>query len=198
VLAAIAAPVAVVALMTGGGGDDQPQVPAVINLPGATSVALPPTATPFPTPTTPAEKPSPTGPSDRHDCDEIRGTAYRSESEREWFLINCEVTSVANPLIDEPSEPAPPPAVPPSQPPQPTPDTGVSAGEAISLAVDWMAGNSGLQYSITEGSCSAVAFGSKWVVTCTATLQGCQGAACRSTLAACVLESGAVVSSESC
>src|SRR3989304_4680269 len=53
-LAAIAAPVAVVALMTGGGGgDDQPQVPAVINLPGATSVQLPATATPFPPPTTP-------------------------------------------------------------------------------------------------------------------------------------------------
>src|SRR3990172_6430326 len=122
-LAAIAAPVAVVGLMTGGGGgDDQSQVPAVINLPGATSVQLPATATPFPTPTAPPvteKSPTPNGPADRHDCDAIRGTAYRSESEREWFLINCEVTSVANPPI-EPSEPAVPPP-PPHQPPPPPP-----------------------------------------------------------------------------
>src|SRR3989304_9091067 len=76
-LAAIAAPVAVVALMTGGGGgDDQSQVPAVINLPGATSVQLPATATPFPTPTTPPvteNSPTPEGPAGRPDRQEVRG-----------------------------------------------------------------------------------------------------------------------------
>ena len=28
-------------------------------------------------------------PSDRYNCSEIRGTAYRSEAERQWFLANC-------------------------------------------------------------------------------------------------------------
>jgi hypothetical protein len=31
----------------------------------------------------------PTRLADRNNCDAIRGTDYRSESERQWFLANC-------------------------------------------------------------------------------------------------------------
>ena len=43
---------------------------------------------------------------DRHTCEEIRGTDYRSAVERQFFLQNCQPT------------PAPPP---PTPPPSPTP-----------------------------------------------------------------------------
>ena len=32
---------------------------------------------------------TPTRPADRTSCDAIRGTDYRSEAERRWFLSNC-------------------------------------------------------------------------------------------------------------
>ena len=43
-----------------------------------------PTAVP-----TQVASPTPTGLVDRTNCAEIRGTAYRSETERVWFQRNC-------------------------------------------------------------------------------------------------------------
>lgn len=51
------------------------------------------TATPQPSPT--AEPAVPSG--DRSDCNEIRGTAYRSAAEREFFLANCTGSVTAPP-----------------------------------------------------------------------------------------------------
>jgi len=42
-----------------------------------------------PIPTRPPATPSPTALPDRTACNEIRGTAYRSERERQFFLANC-------------------------------------------------------------------------------------------------------------
>ena len=53
-----------------------------------------PTATPTASPTAtatspPTPTPTPTPKPDRSSCDQIRGTDYRSVSEREWFLDQC-------------------------------------------------------------------------------------------------------------
>ena len=40
-------------------------------------------------PSTQQRTPTPTRPPDRTDCAAIRGTDYRSESERQWFQLNC-------------------------------------------------------------------------------------------------------------
>lgn len=67
--------------------------------PSITSTASPtdsptPTATATETPTaTPTSTPVP----DRHDCDQMRGTPYRSPRERRWFLAHC-VTPTATPV----------------------------------------------------------------------------------------------------
>lgn len=55
---------------------------------------------------TPTQALPPTILLDRRDCDEMRGTAYRSPSERTWFLANC-VTSVAPPVNDAAQPPLP-------------------------------------------------------------------------------------------
>ena len=49
-------------------------------------IATPADSTPAPAPTATA---APTQPPDRRSCEEIRGTDYRSEAERDWFLRNC-------------------------------------------------------------------------------------------------------------
>jgi hypothetical protein len=55
-----------------------------------TTVILEATATPTPDPTPePAPTPAPSGPPDRASCAQIRGTAYRSDTERDWFIANC-------------------------------------------------------------------------------------------------------------
>jgi hypothetical protein len=59
-----------------GGGDK----PVSARPPGA----APPSATASPVATTPARL------ADRTSCDAIRGTDYRSEAERQWFLANCQ------------------------------------------------------------------------------------------------------------
>jgi hypothetical protein len=37
-----------------------------------------------------AASPTATRPADRTDCNQIRGTEYRSEAERQWFLAHCQ------------------------------------------------------------------------------------------------------------
>jgi hypothetical protein len=204
VLGAIAAPIAIVAIMSGGGGGDgggKRDVPAVINLPGATSVQLPPTETR--PPAQPTSTPRPTKAAIRTDCDEIRGTAYRSDEEREWFVDNCDVTSVDPPDSSEPTQPPnqPPPSQPPAQPTEPPPPTeppSLTASDAISIAASSLASSG--QYNVSPGACSAASFGGNWIVTCNATLAGCPGSnpACRETLSTCVTPEGAIRPTSSC
>lgn len=65
------------------------------------------------TPTVPVVSLSATTLPDRNDCAAIRGTDYRSQAERDWFLSNCET-----PFAPPPPTP-PPPAPPPPRPPTP-------------------------------------------------------------------------------
>ena len=67
---------------------------AAVNAPSERAEQLA-TATPVATSTS---EPTPTVAADRTDCEGIRGTAYRSGSERDWFLGNCVVA--ANNAID--------------------------------------------------------------------------------------------------
>jgi hypothetical protein len=74
-------------------------------LPTATSVPATPTPVPQPTEVEPSPLP------DRTDCEEIRGTAYRSEQERQFFLANC--TATPTPTVSTPQPTASAPAAPP-------------------------------------------------------------------------------------
>jgi predicted secreted Zn-dependent protease len=77
------------AIIFGGAGDaPQPQVAQSSN---GTGPDVAPTSVPaFPTP-----RPSATPPPDRTNCAEIKGTPYRSDSERTFYLANCTTTAVA-------------------------------------------------------------------------------------------------------
>jgi hypothetical protein len=63
------------------------------------------TATPSPTETaTPTTTPTPTSTPlrDRENCDEVRGTEYRSSKERYWFQVSC-----VTPTVPPPATPVP-------------------------------------------------------------------------------------------
>lgn len=60
---------------------------------------------------------------DRTSCVEIRGTDYRSEAERQWFIRNCSATPLPPPPSNPPpTNPQPPVSQPTARPPaaQPT------------------------------------------------------------------------------
>ena len=88
-----------------------------------TSEVLTEAAAPTPRSLPPTEPPVPTKLPDRNDCDAMRGTDYRSPTEREWFLANCvtpEPVQVRPPVGPvEPVIPPPqqPPVIPPPQQP---------------------------------------------------------------------------------
>lgn len=88
----------------------------------------------------------PTRPLDRRDCAAIRGTEYRSTAEREWFIANC---------LPPTSTPAPPATSVPL-PPQPS---GITAVQAIDIAVAWMNAEDTIwpysKYFWAESLCSA-------------------------------------------
>ncbi len=79
----------------GGGGSNGVKAPAAA--PNATSQAGKTTAATTPLP-------------DRHDCNEIRGTQYRSDAERDFFQANC----IAPPPTEAPATPTSAPATTPS------------------------------------------------------------------------------------
>jgi hypothetical protein len=68
----------------GGDDDDGGQAQAQPTATPAAVRSATPAATAVATP-----EPSPTAPADRTSCSEIRGTDYRSDTEREWFNANC-------------------------------------------------------------------------------------------------------------
>lgn len=101
---------AAIAVFAFGDGDSSP--PAV-KAPAATSVPLTQPASPQPSPTdvpptaTPVTAAAPLP--DRTGCEEIRGTPYRSDTEREFFLRSCAVqptTTSRQASIDLPDTPA--------------------------------------------------------------------------------------------
>jgi len=94
---------ATVAAACGGSAQGQRVATAVPERPSATPAATS-TATPRPTETTLP---------DRLDCEEARGTDYRSPAEREWFLANC-ITPTPAPAVVQPAAQLDPPAAPAS------------------------------------------------------------------------------------
>ncbi len=96
-------------------------------------------------------------------------------------------------------QPAAPPPPPPATATPKAPDAGttMSAGQAISLAVGWMATQGELIYTVDPATCSASRAGPNWFVSCVGEPQGCLGPACPTTLTACVFEQPVLVA-QSC
>ncbi|MEX0785232.1 MAG: hypothetical protein WD939_01205 [Dehalococcoidia bacterium] len=193
VAVAIIGPVAVFALGGGGGssaaGGDASATEVKISI---TRPTAGPTSTIAPTRSpTPTRTPTPeaTATLNRRDCDEIAGTPYRSDEEREWFADQCS---------DDPSGPGdpsapptqpPPPTSPPVGPPNtPTPDTRYTASQAIAYAADWVLGQPSLDAIVVPGSCGASYASGVWVVGCRATTGGCGSGVCEVELTVCVNE----------
>jgi len=92
---------------SGGSEAKATAVPSPASSTPAPAVASP--ATPTPAPPPPTEQAPPAAPvtlPDRTNCAEIRGTAYRSETERQWFIANC-TTPAAAPTSRPPTAGAP-------------------------------------------------------------------------------------------
>ena len=128
----------------------------------------------------------------REDCDAIAGTPYQSEEEQLWYIDNCDQENDDGDGTGNP--PSNPPTNPPSQPPTnppPAPTTppqqGLTASQAVSLGAQFLSANEP-KYSVSAGNCSATNSGSFWTVSCNASLLGCTGGICQTTLRACVFE----------
>ncbi len=167
--------------------------------PTAITIGVPDIPTTLPTQTPPPE-PTEEDQEDRTNCDEIRGTRYRSNEERDWFAKNCGA-QVNNP----PSQPTPrtgtTPAAPTNPPPPtapPPPAQGITAGEAIALGISWMEHSAGKSYDVDSATCSGVHIGDHWVVSCSARLSGCTSAACATELQVCVYADRRVVPASGC
>jgi predicted secreted Zn-dependent protease len=81
------------AIIFGGAGDMAGQPTAQSSTSTVTAPDVAPTSTPaFPTP-----RPSVTPPPDRTDCLQIKGTPYRSDTERAFYLANCTGTQAPAP-----------------------------------------------------------------------------------------------------
>jgi hypothetical protein len=206
-LAGIAAIVAVVVLS----GNDPPTstdepAPLVALGPSRPRITVQPTpvwtATPRPTArpvateatpdgveTEPSSTPPPSSNANRQNCQEISGTAYLSSAERAWYLEHCLGANMPGEDVATPVQPGRPGSPPAASPiPAPTSSGLVSASEAITLAVQWLAGQTNNTYAISQQSCNATHMGTRWVVICEANLLGCQGSVCSATLSACVFE----------
>ena len=204
-VAVIVAVIGVVALATrGGGGDDvaasvsarptETRATRTLATPTVITIGVPDIPTTLPTETPPSED-------DRTSCGQIRGTSYRSAAERAWYEKNCSA-SVSNPPSQPPASTGntPVPAQ-PTSPPAPTSTAapqGVTAGEAISLGASWMRTSAPKAYTVDTSTCSATYIGNHWIVSCTASLAGCQNSACEQQLDVCVFADRRVVSAASC
>lgn len=82
------------------GGMDESRV-AMATISEATPTGIPSPSTSMPSPETPIPPPPTSEPViqlfDRTTCAEIRGTDYRSDSERLWFVVNCRVMPAPEP-----------------------------------------------------------------------------------------------------
>ncbi len=192
VLLTVLAPMAVFALA---GGEDGAVLPLATDTPSAIVVDLEPTATSTPIPTkTPKAVPATATPKpeNRKDCDEIKGTTYLSDDERDWYDDYCYEPEPTDTPEPEPQEPQPPQQ--PQQPQQPQtptnpPAPSMSASEAKSIAAGWIRSNPVYaELQVSSGSCTAQSSGAGWTVSCTATVTGCTGATCTQTVRVCVTD----------
>ena len=133
---------------------------------------------------------------DRTECDSIRGTNYRSEAERQYYIAQCVTLepeqSSRSGSSSSPTEVQPAPSVPPAVEPTESPPAPFGASDAIVAASNWIS-NQG-SYTTESASCNAVQIGSHWVVTCQASLAGCAtGSVCETRVSVCVYEDPVVV-----
>lgn len=147
-----------------------------------------PTSTPPPT-TAPAVLTA--GPPDRTDCDVIRGTDYRSDAERQYYMSQCLTpqsapTSASTRPGSRPTLVGPLPSTPPG--PEPTIPPAFGAGDAIVAASDWISSDAAVAYTTDPALCNGVLIAGRWIVTCQATLTGCSiGPECQANVTVCVL-----------
>lgn len=188
VLLALLGPMAVLALA---GGDDSAVLAPATDTPSAIVVDIDQTQTPIPT-KTPKAVPAtltPT-PENRKDCDDIKGTPYLSDDERDWYDDNCFEPEPTDTPTAEPQQTQQPQQPQAPQAPTDTPAPSMSVSEAKSLAAGWIRSNPVYaELQISAGSCIAQASGGGWVVSCTGTTTGCTGAACSLTIRVCVTDS---------
>jgi len=71
---------------------------------------------------------------------------------------------------------------------------GLSAAQAAAYAANWLAHQPNATYNINTASCRAASRGPNWAVTCLGTPIGCYGAACETSLTACVYEQPFLIS----
>jgi hypothetical protein len=108
---------------------------------GATGESPTPTSSHTTTPSaTPSITPTATPLPDRADCDDIRGTAYRSAAERQYYLSRC-IPPTATPGLAARGGPTSQPAQPqeplPTIPPVPLTPGGVTAmGDSVMLGAE--------------------------------------------------------------
>ncbi len=132
---------------------------------------------------------------DRANCDVILGTPYLSETERTWFLTTCVVEPEPVVFLAAPSvgglasQPAP----------EPAPAEGLSAANAIASGTAWIARQPDAAYAVSGEDCNASRVGETWLVTCRATLLGCEFEECTMWHAVCVTDANrAVLSLKNC
>ncbi len=131
----------------------------------------------------------------RTNCDAIRSTPYLSETERTWFLTTCVVEAEPIVFLAAPgvgglaSQPAP----------EPERAEGLSAADAIASGAGWIASQPDAVYEVSGEDCNASRVGETWLVTCKATLLGCDFAECTTWHAVCVTDANrAVLSLRNC
>lgn len=133
----------------------------------------------------------------RANCHSIRSTPYLSETERTWFLATCVIEPEPAVFLAAPavgvSGFAPEPA------PEPQPAEGLSAADAIASGAGWIASQPDAAYEVSGEDCNASRVGETWLVTCRATLLGCDFEKCTTWQAVCVTDANrAVLSLKNC
>ena len=133
----------------------------------------------------------------RANCDSIRGTPYLSETERAWFLTACVVEPEPAVFLAVPAASvsglAPEPGLEPEQ------AQGLSVAEAIASGAEWITDQPDGVYEVSGEDCNASRVGETWLVTCQATLLGCDFEKCTTWHAVCVTDADrAVLSLRDC
>lgn len=154
---------------------------------------------------------------DRTDCAAVSGTAYRSASERQWFLAHCveeeprpNAQNGAGPALI-PTTPVPPEVGAPPSPPPALLTPILSEDEAIALVGEWLIDQGGewltswlisvpsgvigfLAYNVNVGTCTTSWDDGIWLVGCTAHAYNCTLGACDPTVYFNVFEASLAVS----
>ena len=81
----------------------------------------------------------------------------------------------------------------PEPAPEPEPAEGLSATDAIASGAGWIARQPNAAYEVSGEDCNASRIGETWLVTCRASLLGCDFANCQIWQAVCVTDANRAV-----